>query len=236
MYLTLIQLAESLGVETRVVEGWIRNEGLPSLTDRGRLLFDRAEVVTWAASRGLVSRAGFLAPEQPQLMLAKRRLEPMLRAGGIWRDVAASGVLGLLETIVAKLPGASPPVLQLLIQRLHVPNGISWAPVGDGMALPHLRAPVALGRGAGIFALLFLREEFVLAGAGPDGVPVTRLLFFIAPSPRAHLEFLGLLSTALVRGNLRKLVLDCAPDDAILSALAEVETEKPPAIDKERNR
>ena len=69
MYLTLIQLAESLGVEPRVVEGWIRDEGLPSVTDRGRLLFDRTEppslirhVVRDAVSR---YRCGLGVPPRP---------------------------------------------------------------------------------------------------------------------------------------------------------------------------
>ena len=30
MYLNLIQIAESFGVSEKVVEGWIRDEGLPS--------------------------------------------------------------------------------------------------------------------------------------------------------------------------------------------------------------
>src|ERR1035437_5203112 len=57
MYLNLIQLAESFGVSEKVVEGWIREEGLPHTPDRGRLLFDRAQVVQWAATRGLAAPA-----------------------------------------------------------------------------------------------------------------------------------------------------------------------------------
>ena len=44
MYLNLIQIAESFGVSEKVVEGWIRDEGLPHTPDRGVLLFDRAQV------------------------------------------------------------------------------------------------------------------------------------------------------------------------------------------------
>jgi PTS system nitrogen regulatory IIA component len=235
MYLTLVQLAESLGAEPKVVEGWIRDKDLPCFMDRGRLLFDRAEVVTWAARRGLASRAGFLAPQKPHV-LPSRRLEPMLRAGGIWRDVPATSVLEQLETVVAKLPGASAPVLQVLVQRVRAPNGISWAPVGNGLALPHLRTPVALGRDAGIFALLFLREALPLAGTGPDGLPVTRLLFFIAPSPRAHLELLGQLSNALLRGRLRQFVLEGGSDDEILNALDEPQAANDTGIEEETQR
>jgi PTS system nitrogen regulatory IIA component len=60
MYLNLIQIAESLGVSEKVVEDWIRDEEMPHVPDRGRLLFDRGQVVAWAAERGLAARVGFL--------------------------------------------------------------------------------------------------------------------------------------------------------------------------------
>jgi PTS system nitrogen regulatory IIA component len=223
MYLNVVELAESFGVEESVVESWVRQEGLPCVPDRGRLIFDRAQVVAWAASRGLAAKAGFLASERPAAG-SDKRLESLLRTGGIWRDAAASDVLKLLEQVVSKLPGATPVVRQLLIQRLHAPGGITWAPIGGGLALPHLRSPVALGRDAGALALLLLREPLAISEPVPDVRPITRLLFFVAPSPRAHLELLGQLSTALRRGDLRRLVLEGAPDDQIFAALGPAET------------
>jgi PTS system nitrogen regulatory IIA component len=68
--------------------------------------------------------------------------------------------------------------------------------------------------------MLFLREPLELREPGPDERPVTRLLFFIAPSPRAHLELLAQLSAALTRGGLRRLVLDAAPDAELFASLA----------------
>jgi PTS system nitrogen regulatory IIA component len=223
MYLNVIQLAESLGVPENVLEEWVRNEGLPCIHDRGRLLFDRVQVVAWAATRGLAAKAGFLAPERSTSSPA-RRLELLLRAGGIWREVATSGVSEILERVVTDVTGATPAVRQLLVQRLRSPDGITWAPVGHGLALPHLRTPVALGRDAGTVALLMLNDPLPLKEPPPDNIPVTRLLFFIAPSPRAHLEMLALFSTALTRRDLRQLILDAAPDEQILAALATVET------------
>lgn len=222
MYLNIVQLAESFGVEEGVVESWVKNEGLPAIEDRGRLLFDRNQVVDWAAARGLAAKAGFLAVGR-SAKLASPRLESMLRAGGIWRDVSAASVRDVMGTIVAKLPGATPPVQQLLAQRVRQPDGISWAAVGGGLALPHLRTPVALGREAGTFAILMLRDELPLNEPVPDNVPITRLLFFVAPSPRAHLELLGQLSSALIRGGLRQPVIDGMADAEIFSALAAAE-------------
>lgn len=222
MHLNVIQLAESLGVEESVVEGWVRHEGLPSIQDRGRLVFDRAQVVAWAAGRGLAAKAGFLAPERIS-SATTGKLATLLRASGIWREVPATGVTPILERVVTALPSATPAIRQLLVQRLRSPAGVTWAPIGGGLALPHLRTPVALGRDAAVLALLMLCEPFPLGESPPDDAPIKRMLFFIAPSPRVHLEMLARLSKALTRGGLRQLILESAPDDQILAALAAME-------------
>ncbi len=219
MYLNVIQLAESLGVEESVVESWVLKDGLPCIHDRERLLFDRAQVVAWAAPRGLAAKAGFLAAQRFSAGPGCK-LESLLHTGGIWRDVPAAAALATLEKIVGNLPGATPAIRQLLAQRLRSPDGVTWAPVGGGLALPHLRTPVALGRDAGTLALLLLRDELPLKEPPPDSIPVTRLFFFIAPSPRAHLELLAQLSKTLARGSLRQLVIDGASDEKIFATLA----------------
>lgn len=230
MYLNLIQIAESFGVSETVVEGWIRDEGLPYTPDRGRLLFDRAQVTEWAAERGLAARAGFLAPEKSALT-PHLRVGPLLRAGGIWREVPAAEVPNVFERIVTALPGATPPVRQLLGQRVRAKGGVTMAPVGGGFALPHPSARITLGRDSGTVALLLLRDALSLDEPPADSVPVRRLFFFIAPSPRAHLDLLARLSRSLVRGPLRELVEKGVQDkeifqavDAIDAASAEVKS------------
>jgi len=219
MYLNLIQIAESFGVSESVVEGWIRDEGMPHTPDRNRLLFDRAQVVQWAAARGLATRAGFLTPEISAFATGCQ-LEPLLRAGGIWRDLPATQVTDTLGKVVAALPGTPPTVRQFLAQRLSAAGGITWAAIGGGFALPHLSARVTLGRDSGTVALLLLRDALPQAGSMPDDVPVTRLFFFIAPSPRAHLDLIGRLTRALVKGTLREAVVNGVSDAEILAAAA----------------
>jgi PTS system nitrogen regulatory IIA component len=226
MYLNLTQIAESFGVSEKVVEDWIRDEGLPHVPDRGRRLFDRAQVADWAAARGLAAHAGFLAP-QAQAFATGRRLEPLLRAGGIWRDVPAASVTDVFERVVAGLPGVTAPVRQLLAQRIRAPGGVTLAPVGGGFAFPHLSTKVALGRDAGAIALLLLREPLAETGSRADQVPVSRLLFFLAPSPRVHLDLLGRLSRLLAHGPFRDLALRAAPDEELLRAVAAEDAANP---------
>ena len=217
MYLNLIQIAESFGVSERIVEGWIRDEGLPHTADRGRYLFDRAQVVQWAAARGLATRAGFLAQES-SLFSTGFRLEPLLRAGGIWRNIESKEISRTLSRVVASLPGINEPIRQLLDQRLGAAGGITWAPVGGGFALPHLSARIAMGRNSGTVALILLSDSLAQAEPTPDGKPVRWLFFFIAPSPRAHLDLLGRLTRALATTSLRDQVAQGASDAEILNA------------------
>lgn len=219
MHLNLIQIAESFGVSEGVVESWVRDHGLPHTSDRGRLIFDRAQVAEWSAERGLAAKAGLLGSENPAFATGCR-LAPLLKAGGIWRAVPSAGVQDIFDRVVAALPGVTPPVRQLLTQRLRARGGVTWAPVGGGAAMPHPSVRIALGRDSGTLALLLLSDPLSLPDHGPDEVPITRLCFFIAPSPRAHLDMLGRLSRLLGRGPLPQLLSGGASDEEIFAAVA----------------
>jgi PTS system nitrogen regulatory IIA component len=229
MYLNLTQISQSFGVSERVVEDWMRNEGLPHTLDRGRVLFDRAQVAPWAAARGLAAQAGFLAPANPT-MSTEGRLAALVRTGGIWRNVAPGSVPEVFARIVEALPGATPAMRQLILQRLRAKGGVTMAPVGGGFALPHPTMRVALGRASGVVAILLLGEALALAEPLADDVPVTRLIFFVAPSPRAHLDLLGQLTRNLARGPLRELLVRDASDEELYQALATADAPTPSAV------
>jgi PTS system nitrogen regulatory IIA component len=218
MYLNLIQLAESFGVSEKVVEGWIRDEGLPHTPDRRVLLFDRAQVAQWAATRGLATKAGFLAAAGPALS-AVLRLSPLLRAGGIFRGVAATAVPEVFVQVASAMHGATPPVRELLGQRLRAPGGVTYAPVGGGFALPHPATRITLGRDSGVVALILVPGGLPLTEPRVDEVAVTRLLFFIAPSPRAHLDMVGRLSRLIFNGTLRESLESGATDEGIFQVV-----------------
>jgi len=217
MYLNVIQVSESLGAPESEVVNWVREEGLPAIEDRGRLLFDRAQVADWAAARGLGARAGFLAASAGRTSGVS--LGRLLRIGGVWREVASGEVISILARVLERLPGATPAARQLLTKRLHSPTGLTWTPLSRGVCLPHFRERIALGGDAGLLAALLLTEPLTLAEPPADGTPATRLLFFIAPTPQAHLEILAQLSFALSRGPFRQALMEGAADEALLAAL-----------------
>jgi hypothetical protein len=93
MFLNIIELAESLGVDESGEQSWVRLDGLPQVTDRGCLLFDRVQVVDRAATRGMAVKCGFLAPERLNDP-GKKHLETRLR---IFAAVAAAENTGKEE-------------------------------------------------------------------------------------------------------------------------------------------
>ena len=183
------------------------------------MLFDRAQVATWAATRGFTAEVGFLSPDAPDLA-AHWRLEALLRQGGIWRDTPSAELAGTLGRLVQQLPATTPAVRNLVAQRLQASGGLTLAPVGGGYALPHPSARIALGRNSGTLALILLRDPLTGPEPAPDGVPITRLFFFIAPTPRAHLDLLGQLSRMLARRDVRDVIANGGSDAEILTAVA----------------
>jgi len=213
MLLNIKQVAESLGVSERKVEDWIRREGLPVVPDRGRLVFHRDEVADWAATHGLAAQTGFLTREEVHIDIAM-----LLSKGGIWRNVAVNAIPSTIGKAVDNMPGISTQIKMMLKSRISSEGGLTWAPVGRGFALPHLTTRVALGRDCGFVALLKLDEPLDLV-TPPDMKPVKNLFFFLAPSPRTHLEILSGFSRILSQKTSCEIICSDADDQGILSAL-----------------
>jgi PTS system nitrogen regulatory IIA component len=219
MFLNIIELAESFGVPEAVVGSWIKHEGLPCLMNGEQQLFDRAQVAQWAAGHGLAAKTGFLSPGR-SLFQTGCLLAPLLHPGCVWRDVPPDAVADCFEAVLMNVPGLAPAVKQHLAKGLRAPRGITWAPVGQGWAIPHPGQRISLGRAAGTLGVIYLNRALDQAGPSPDGEPITRLLFFIAPSPRAHLDLLGRISRLLAREQPAALFSGTAGEDEIRAALA----------------
>lgn len=219
MYLNLIQIAESFGVSEHTVTEWVRKEGMPHVHDRERILFERAPVMAWAARKGLVAQAGFLAlpaaDEASAIDLAK-----LLGRGRIWRDIAPQTLPDILARIFDNLPGVTRDVRDMLAWRIRSSEGLTIAPVGGGFALPHPCSGAFLGEACALVALIELNAPLPGTDA-PDTAPITRLLFFLSPSPRQHVNMLGLLARSVASGELARAMDAGLDDEALTRALVD---------------
>ena len=67
-------------------------------------------------------------------------------------------------------------LLQLLLAR----DAAAVVPVGGGIAIPHVRNPIALSTDEPSLTLCFLRQPVDFAA--PDGQPVFALFFLVSPT------------------------------------------------------
>lgn len=148
---------------------------------------------------------------------------PLLRVGGIWRDVAAADLLDVFGRVAEALPGASAPIRTMLAQRFREPGGVTIAPVGGGYALPHPGTRVSLGRDSGAMALILLNDPLPPQDLRVDEVGITKLMFFIAPSPRAHLDIVGRISRLVAAPTLRDALDQKADDETIYQIFADAD-------------
>jgi PTS system nitrogen regulatory IIA component len=217
MHLNVIDAARLLDTTPDRIYEWLADGAIPFYRVNDQYRFHRAEILEWATSRGIpvsveLFHTGNGAPEQP-LVVA-------LSAGGIHRDVEGRDRAEVLRAILERLPIPDPADRALVHQILLARDAVR-STVGDGIAIPHVRAPIALHGSKNTISLAFLAQPIELDAA--DEKPVHTIFMMVTPTPKAHLFLLSRLSSALCDPAFKQAVLRRAPDDEIFAEASRVE-------------
>jgi PTS system nitrogen regulatory IIA component len=194
MHFTVRDAAKLLQTTEKQIYGWVDEGDIPYETVNEQVRFNRSELLEWATLRRLpiapdVFRQGNLEDELPWPSLAEA-----LAAGGVHR-IDAKDREGVLGQVVAVMPLRDEGDRELLFQVLIAREGMGSTAVGDGIAIPHVRAPAVFHEVPASITLCFL--EHPVDFAAPDGLPVHTLFSIVSPNVRGHLEMLAKLATAL---------------------------------------
>jgi len=118
-----------------------------------------------------------------------------LARGGVFHDVPGATREEALRSIIALLKledeGDRETLLHLFLAR----DAGAVVPIGDGIAIPHVRNPIALSTDDLSLTLFFLGQPVDFAA--PDGQPVFALFFLVSPTTRAHLKMLAKIAYLL---------------------------------------
>src|SRR5215831_1504335 len=194
MHFTVRDAAKLLQTTEKQIYGWVDEGDIPYETVNEQVRFNRSELLEWATLRRLpiapdAFRQGNLEDELPWPSLAEA-----LAAGGVHR-IDAKDREGVLRQVVAVMPLKEESDRELLFQVLIAREGMGSTAVGDGIAIPHVRAPAVFHEVPASITLCFL--EHPVDFAAPDGLPVHTLFSIVSPNVRGHLEMLAKLATAL---------------------------------------
>jgi PTS system nitrogen regulatory IIA component len=218
--LTVQEAAEVLGADEERVLDWIEADSLPAQRIRGQYRINRTELLEWATEHDItfaprVFARGDGAPDVPSLAMA-------LRAGGIHHGVPGGKLDAVLREIVNLLPLGDDADRDTLLHFMLARGAVAVAPIGDGIAIPHVRAPIVLAQSGSAAALLFLLEPVDMPA--PDEHPIETLFFLVCPTVHAHLAMLAKLAFCLRNAAFREALKRRASADEILRIAAETES------------
>ena len=219
MRVTVRDAAALLNATEKKVYDWIESGDLPAHRIDEQYRINRSELLEWATARNLpVAPALFHEAEEDERIPS---VAESLERGGVFFDVGGTTREEALRSIMALLKlddeGDRETLLQLLLAR----DASAAVPVGDGIAIPHVRNPIALSRDEPSLALFFLRQPVDLGA--PDGQGVFALFFLISPTIRAHLQMLAKIAFLLRDPGFREAIRGRAPAGRLIDMARSIE-------------
>jgi PTS system nitrogen regulatory IIA component len=193
MRVTVREAAVFLNAREAKVYEWIESGDLPACRINDQYRINRSELLEWATERNIpVAPALFHEGDEDERVPSAAE---SLERGGVFHGVGGTTREDVLRSILALLKledeGDRETLLQLLLAR----DAAAVVPVGNGIAIPHVRNPIALSTGEPSLTLCFLERPVDFAAL--DGQPVFALFFLVSPTTRVHLQMLAKIAYLL---------------------------------------
>lgn len=223
MRVTVREAATLLNAPEAKVYEWIESRDLPAHRIDDQYRINRSELLEWATARKLsIDPTLFQGEEEDERIPS---IAESLERGGVFHDVGGATREEALRSIIALLKlddeGDRATLLDLLLAR----DAAAVVPVGDGIAIPHVRNPIALSLDEPSLTLCFLRQS-VDFGA-PDGQPVYALFFLVSPSTRVHLQMLAKVAYLLRNPAFRDAIRGRESAARLIDAARKIEKAAP---------
>jgi len=214
--LTIGEAATLLGSSEERVHDWIEEKELPAQKIRGQYRINRTDLFEWATAHDIRVAPRAFTGEGWTPSLADA-----LRTGGIHHAIGGADMATIIPNIVALLPLADRDDREMLLHILLARNALGVTPVGDGIAIPHVRTPIILDPASALLSLSFLTNPIDLHA--PDGQAVDTLFLLVCPTIHVHLAMLAKLAYGLRDETFRAAVRGRASEDEILRSAAKLE-------------
>jgi PTS system nitrogen regulatory IIA component len=217
MKLNVSEAANLLQVSERTIHRWIDILGLPSTPGSKGPEFQRNELIEWADAHSF-----HLAKEVPgEKDAAPPSIQKALFQGGIHHKVPGISVEECLEQVSQLLVLPDPIDRVFFHHVLLAREDLASTGIGEGIAIPHVRAPLVLHVEAPTLGLFFL--ETPIDWGAIDHKPVDTLFALVSPGVRQHLGLLSRISFAVRDPDFHSLIQNRAPAETLLKAAGAID-------------
>lgn len=226
MKLSMKRVAGALNLPVSTLERWIRQGRIPVQRSGSDVVFTHGALEKWAATHNLPFAFDTQKPAA-QLPAPLDSLASAIQRGKICYRVAGSDAESVFRSAVAQIdflaPGTSDELLDKLIER----ERLASTGIGNGIAIPHPRDPLAQPPEQPVIATCFLEQPVDFNAI--DDKPVSVLFLLISPTVKHHLHLLSRLSYC-IRDSAFVTFLKTQPDAAALISRIAAFEEKLDAI------
>ena len=193
MEISITDLCKHLGVSRTTIERWIRQGKFPEPQRGSAWTFQSADLKRWAAKNHITLNLN-PPPAPASGETPKVSLSTALETGGVYHHVGGHDVVSVLDACIQKIDAVKPAFkAELLGQLVERENALSTG-VGDGIAIPHPRTPLAYLEQP-VVAACFLEKKVDYKAL--DNQPVYVLFIILYPELAFHLHLLSSLSFCL---------------------------------------
>ena len=148
-------------------------------------------------------------------------LGELLERGGVYYEFPGNTVQGVLDALVESIP--IPPAIQAqdLLLAVKEREALMSTSIGEGIALPHPRNPLATKIEDEFVALVFLKNQ--VDWKAMDAIPVDTLFFIVSSSAKSHLKTLSSISFFCKEEAFLKLLASRASKDNLIKYIKDTE-------------
>jgi nitrogen PTS system EIIA component len=221
------EAAEFLNVSEKTIYRWISQSDLPVYKVKDQYRISRADLIEWSSTKKIqISEKIFEEPQYQNSVLPS--LHEALQAGGIFYRVGGKDREGVLKASIQQMRFPEEVDLDFLTRMILAREELASTAIGDGIAIPHLRAPVVLHITKPMVSIAFLENKVDFNAL--DKKPVRVLFTIVSPSIRSHLHLLGRLGFVLKDAGFKAAVIQETGREEIFEALKSAENKLSKAI------
>lgn len=197
MRLSIEDLASSLDLPASTVDRWIRQGRIPVRRSGGDCIFEVSSIERWASSKRLPLKLPEDRNEGPTEKTAQDQasLVQVMKRGGVYHDVSGDDVPAALTSAVSLIPNIADTDRQPLLQALLDRESLTSTGIGNGVAIPHPRAPLIETPLKPQISTCFLSQPVDYKAV--DDRPVFVLFVLLSDSVQTHLHLLSRLAYGL---------------------------------------
>lgn len=196
MKLTIKEVAQCLALPADTVQRWIRQGRIPLNSTDSTCTFKQSILEKWAAEHDLCFTPDTKGRVAGQVQATgPENLVTAMQRSGIFYNIPGTDPESVLQEAVNRIPGLTPGMETTLYSRLLEREALSSTGIGQGIAIPHPRSPLAGQFVQSQIAVCFLENPVDYTAI--DGKPVSILFILLSPSTKTHLHLLSRIAYCL---------------------------------------